>query len=238
MVAALLHLGINKKLPALPKSIEASAVGDVAYAAGAANKNRLLICAPSNAAVDELLTRLSLGILSSEGIEGSNEGLRLLKLVRLGNVSESSNEMIEEFTLERQTEDMLRQSKEWHDFVDVEQRIKIMLKRIESEMVDQEGKDKKMLKLLLVRLHQEKQRKKIEMDRRRCLIRYIMCLSKVSYLTLPAFRFDLLDKADVVLATLSGAGSHHFVDYIEGNIGFDAQGNGLFFANRATYSLR
>ena len=55
------------------------------------------------------------------------------------------------------------------------------------------------------------------------------------FLTSISARFELLDSADVVLATLSGAGSRHFLDYIEGNMGSDAIGAAMLYEGIACF---
>ena len=64
-------------------------------------KQRLLICAPSNTAVDELLMRLSMGVLNNQG------ELRSARIVRLGEPLEGASTLINKLTLEAQIEERL-----------------------------------------------------------------------------------------------------------------------------------
>lgn len=183
MVSALLQMGCGKKGLALSRaSLSADVVGS---SAPRANKNRLLICAPSNAAVDELLSRLSLGVLDDSEMRSSGypTPLRQLNLVRLGNVSETSSEIIADRTLEKQTDNKLLRSREWLEYLEAEDRIKALVKHMEGErnLSTESGANKKASKMDLIRLHQQRQKKKIEMERRRCLIRCVIFSVHVAF---------------------------------------------------------
>lgn len=65
-------------------------------------RQRLLICAPSNTAVDELLARLSGGVLDHTG------QLRQVRIVRLGEPLEGASQAIQKLTLDAQIEDRLK----------------------------------------------------------------------------------------------------------------------------------
>lgn len=226
MVAALLHLQ--------PAPIAGSSVQGVRCEGGpsgdARKKNRLLLCAPSNAAVDELLSRLSQGVLSSR----HGTATRKLNIVRLGNVSEMSDDSVLEYTLDNLTEGKLLRSKEWTDYIDVERRVKALIAQIDSgrstnyeEGVVSIGEGgKKQMKLQLIRLLQEKQKKRTDMEKRRDQIRLVLQTHRPCLLDLLFYHsFGILNVADVVLSTLSGAASRHFLEYIEGDV--DGESGGM-----------
>jgi hypothetical protein len=81
----------------------------------AANENcRLLICAPSNTAVDEILARLL-----HHGVFCDGGGQRKIKMVRLGHPLEDAPESIQELSLERQTDQIVKSSDIYKQYLGV-----------------------------------------------------------------------------------------------------------------------
>ena len=72
--------------------------------------NRLLICAPSNSAVDELLLRLTKGVLGPDG-----KTVRV-KVVRMGEPLDACAHGIRELSLEYQTEEIVKRSTLWASY--------------------------------------------------------------------------------------------------------------------------
>ena len=70
--------------------------------------NRILVCAPSNAAVDEVLLRLK-----NEGVINQNGKTIRPKLVRLGKPLDDSPQDIIDMTLENQVEALLHRDPCW-----------------------------------------------------------------------------------------------------------------------------
>lgn len=103
MVAALLH---RYSVSSSVEEVTSSSSGEPAEK----KLQKLLLCAPSNAAVDELLLRLS------KGVTDSNGNIRQLKIVRLGEPLEgsaSNANIIQAMTLEAQVEALIRTDPMW-----------------------------------------------------------------------------------------------------------------------------
>lgn len=120
MVASLLH---KKNQPMSSKSMYAAeplltqgSTGSDAQSplAGSqpvwSHRNRLLICAPSNSAVDELLLRLTKGVLGPDG-ETTH-----VKVVRMGEPLDGCAHGIRELSLEYQAEEIVKQSALWASY--------------------------------------------------------------------------------------------------------------------------
>jgi senataxin len=195
-------------------SIAASPGASSPASSATLKKKRLLLCAPSNAAVDELLTRLIMGVPDGSETLSNSSGPRrkILNLVRLGGVTEATRDIIEEYTLDRQVELKLRLTQCWRELEQIEDDIKALLSRLDesrspesfrgggmSPQMATSPANRKILNQEILRLSQEKVRKKRTVEHMR--------------LTL---RFDVLDNADVVVSTLSGAGNRQLMGYIEG----------------------
>lgn len=107
MVSALMHLC----LPTTPVAVKSSgipaATGDVPVS-GKSPTHRLLVCAPSNAAVDEVLLRLL-----TEGVVNREGRLAKPKLVRLGAPLDNCPKEILDLTLENQIEKYLQRDEAW-----------------------------------------------------------------------------------------------------------------------------
>jgi superfamily I DNA and/or RNA helicase len=85
--------------------------------------HRVLICTPSNAAIDEVLSRLHLqGIFDDseqsyvKGISGSIDDRRKIKIVRLGDSLENASEVIKQLSLDNQVEAALQQYSSWQTY--------------------------------------------------------------------------------------------------------------------------
>lgn len=179
-------------------------------AADGSHKQKLLICAPSNAAIDELLSRLAKGVLNSK----PGEGPRFFNLVRLGSVSEASSVELAEYTLDSKTNSIVEKSQLYQDFMALEEEISNLVQAInaseyQSPVVSGRASDRlpsrHELKVKLGKNIQDKMRLRAALDR--------MVVN---------VRNSILDAADVVMGTLSAAGSRQLMDYIE-STHFDAE---------------
>jgi senataxin len=166
-------------------------------------KQRILICAPSNAAIDELLSRLAKGVLNSR----AGEGPRYFNLVRLGSVSEASSTELAEYTLDSKTTMVVEKSQLYQDFIALEEEISGLVQAINASEYQSPASSTKSsdrwpsrheLKVKLRKNIQDKMRMKAALDR--------MVVN---------VRNSILDAADVVMGTLSAAGSRQLMDYIE-----------------------
>ena len=124
MVAALLH----RYSPTSSSSIDVAELPSAAPS----HHQRLLICAPSNAAVDEILLRLSRGVHDSKG------EIRKLKIVRLGEPIENSSHSsaILEMTLDSQVEQQVRQDQVWGKLQEVNSLIEEVEDKIATKTTD------------------------------------------------------------------------------------------------------
>lgn len=101
MVSTLMHLGQHSPLSSQKQdSSQPPAPSTVT--------SRLLVCAPSNAAVDELLLRLL-----KEGVVSASGKVKKPKLVRLGKPLENSPQEIIDMTLENQVTLLLQRDPAW-----------------------------------------------------------------------------------------------------------------------------
>ena len=93
--------------------------------------NRLLVCAPSNAAVDEVLLRLM-----TDGVVGRDGKIRKPLLVRLGKHTEGSTQAVIDMTLENQVEKYLQRDSAWKKLqkaMDAIAQLKLQLSGIETK---------------------------------------------------------------------------------------------------------
>lgn len=170
-------------------------------------RKRLLICAPSNTAVDELLSRLSHGIADGSG------GTRQLRIVRLGEPLEGASEAIKKLTLDTQIDERLRKDEAWVKL----QSAKDAIARLDRELttlpvskfappintnnssappaLSKEQQRARYLRTELASQRQVKVRAEMAVERARS-----------------ALRQQILLEADVVGATLSGSGRKQFLD--------------------------
>jgi senataxin len=214
---------------------QGSGNGGEGSTAVAAKKNRLLICAPSNAAVDELLSRLQ-----DDGIVNSRGKISKPKMVRLGkpldglsssspsSSSSSSFSRIEQLTLDNQIDAILTQDQLWNEFnsyVEEYHSLLSQLKEIERDTTSSH------MNAILVR-HQgqhsnngssnrddlvKKIKNKIHKIRSKKIATEIYLNQK--RITL---RKEILESADIVASTLSTSGQSLLVDHIiEHNLTFE-----------------
>ncbi|KNC96396.1 uncharacterized protein SPPG_08295 [Spizellomyces punctatus DAOM BR117] len=90
-------------------------------------KNRLLCCAPSNAAIDEIVRRLKQGISNGKG------GTFVPRIVRLGN-SDSIHSSVRDVTLDAIVDRMLQESDEYQKYLTKAQEVDVRDEDIRAEM--------------------------------------------------------------------------------------------------------
>jgi senataxin len=178
-------------------------------------KNRLLICAPSNAAVDELLSRLQ-----DDGIVNSRGRISKPKMVRLGKPLDGSSLKIEQLTLDNQIDAILTQDNVWNEFnqlVKEFHQIQNQLKEIDSTGGPTSGSTsmltlghdreevKKKLRNQLNKIRSKKITAEIYLNQKRVTLRK-----------------EILESADLVASTLSSSGQTLLVEHIiEQDLTFD-----------------
>lgn len=158
-------------------------------------RRRLLICAPSNTAIDEILLRLAKGVYDSQG------SIRTIRIVRLGDTSEGSMSLsINKLTLDAQIEERLVEDSNWMKLCEAKEGIMcadkeiVALKAIFNRTSAIESKLKTLLRDLST-LKQTKLWAEINVERVRSLLRH-----------------QILFEADVVGSTLSSSGKKQFLD--------------------------
>jgi len=158
-------------------------------------RRRLLICAPSNTAIDEILLRLAKGVYDSQG------SIRTIRIVRLGDTSEGSMSLsINKLTLDAQIEERLVEDSNWMKLCEAKEGIMcadkeiVALKAIYNRTSAIESKLKTLLRDLST-LKQTKLWAEINVERVRSLLRH-----------------QILYEADVVGSTLSSSGKKQFLD--------------------------
>lgn len=170
------------------------------------SKNRLLICAPSNAAVDELLSRLQ-----DDGIINSRGRISKPKMVRLGKPLDGSPSKIEQLTLDTQIDAIITQDNIWNEFNryvkeynEIQNQIREMDNSMNSIRHDRE-EVKKRLRNQLNKVRSKKITAEIYLNQKRVTLRK-----------------EILESADIVASTLSSSGQTLLVDHIiEHNLTFD-----------------
>lgn len=201
-------------------------------------KRRLLICAPSNAAIDEVLTRIKLtGIYDDaqhsffHGVNASNSERRPVKLVRLGEPLEGASTVVQQLVLENQVEASIKQKAEYHRLQEAIHILKEAQYNVEeyrkehpevrnyvpqrqgANNTNQPPEDKlsnsyKHLKELLGLVNHYKR------ERDESAIALDMLRNRT--------RVEVLVDAEVVGTTLSSSGKNQFIDYIiQQNITFE-----------------
>ncbi|KAI9095962.1 hypothetical protein DFS34DRAFT_625583 [Phlyctochytrium arcticum] len=185
--------------------------GQMVAPASKINKNRILCCAPSNAAIDEIARRLK------EGISDGRGGRFVPKMVRIGT-SDAIHAGVRDITLDAIVDQMLGESREYQKYLEEggnsevqsdEMRAEMALLKEEKETLRAQEADEnidaaqarefgekisavsKKLSQLHEKLVQEKQ------------ARTQSGAAKDRYRK--AVRIEILAKADVILCTLSGA---------------------------------
>lgn len=201
MVSALLHhySGDSSDHPGLSSS-------------SVITRRRLLICAPSNTAVDELLGRLSAGVLDNTG------QLRAVRIVRLGEPLEGASQTIKNITLDYQIEERLQNEDAWGKLAAAKEQI-IRLDRELSTLPGggfaatnssetAETKEQQRVRALRTELASQRQVK----------VFAEMALERARN----ALRQQILLQADIVGATLSGSGRKQFLDMaLSSDVTFD-----------------
>ena len=91
------------------------------------HKNRILLCAPSNSAVDELLTKLT-----QNGLPDRFGQLQPVKLIRMGDSTSDCPPHIKELSLEYQTERKIKDSRNWIALQSCCEKIECLYKDIDN----------------------------------------------------------------------------------------------------------
>lgn len=198
--------------------------GSTSTSAPTGTRQRLLICAPSNTAVDELLTRLSVGVLDHTG------QLRTVRIVRLGEPLDGSSQAIQKLTLDAQIEDRLKQDPAWAKLQSSKELIRGLEKEYdtlpsrlkslaysnstaqpsasESSAGNALSKDQQLVRNLRSEIANQRQVKiwaEMNLERARNALRQVILL-----------------EADIVGATLSGSGRKQFLDLaLHNDVTFD-----------------
>lgn len=164
------------------------------------NRVRLLVCTPSNAAVDEILSRLINGI--DDG-DGNN---KMIKLIRLGD-SLRPNSTVEALSLDYQVEVLVKKDSAYAHFLsnvsEIEslgEEVALLRKeriRCNGHLPADQFRDLKKKQERLKNLYDRRSELKADLDR----LRY-------------SIRNKLLLDADVVASTLSGSGKQVLVDHL------------------------
>jgi senataxin len=160
------------------------------------NRKHILLCAPSNAAVDELLNRLQHGVLNNDGVKQS------INIVRLGVPISGASTYIEELCLENQVVKALKLDSIWSKLQYVNQAIL----NLQNDIRQSSGTnfDNKIFNSRIRKVKSDlndlyKSRKAYELgiEKKRVAIRH-----------------QIINEADIVAATLSGSGNKQFFDHI------------------------
>lgn len=186
MISALLH-----------KDGATSSSSDTRIGSGS-KQNRILLCAPSNAAVDQLLTRLQ-----EHGLADSTGQTCAVKMVRMGD-SPGCPQHIRELSLEYQTEEKVKRSDHWLHFQSHCGRIELLMKSL-RELELSAGHDKNVLT--------DKETKTIKNElysRRRERTYMISAIERYRI----EVRRNLIYDAEIVVSTLSSSGKQIFLDHI------------------------
>eukprot|EP01034_Spumella_vulgaris_P022409 gene22409-28533_t len=201
-----------------------------------ANRQRLLLCAPSNGAVDEILTRLS-----TNGVFDGRGETRHVKIVRLGEPLEGATEAIRSLTLDFQV-DVLLQTDPMFLKLGVTQKAIVELEREISAVergvkyVPHSEKNEGDAKLTSAKFHavdwkppavstdgvisapvvadtRETRLRKLKNElgtQRQVRIWAELGVEKARNL----FRHSVMSEADIVAGTLSGSGRQQFLEHV------------------------
>ncbi|CAA22438.1 ATP-dependent RNA helicase Dbl8 [Schizosaccharomyces pombe] len=170
------------------------------------SKNKILICAPSNAAIDEILLRIKAGVYDHEGIKF------FPKVIRVG-FGDSISVHAKEFTLEEQMIKQmeltnLKKDQEANNSSDTRKKYDSIIKKRDSLREDLEkfrstGKNSSILEAQLREITKQKNMLEQSLDdmreRQRSTNRNLDVLKK-------QIQNQLLQEADIVCATLSASG--------------------------------
>ena len=247
LVSALLHVDHKKSSSSQSGSIEseklegnnlAEASSLSAYVAPIMpSKRRLLICAPSNAAIDEVLTRIkSQGIFDDasqsylNNINRINRERREAKIVRLGEPLEGASALVHAMALESQVEASVKTKAEHYRLHQVLSELQVAQNDLEefrkmnpeirgnifegnrsNPQQSENGRLNQLYKKLKELLEKVNRLKR---ERTESEIALDMLRSRI--------RVELLVDAEVVGATLSSSGRNQFIDHIiQQNITFE-----------------
>jgi senataxin len=172
-------------------------------------KQRLLLCAPSNTAVDELLTRLIPGVLDHRG------EVRPVRIVRLGEPLEGASPQIQEHTLDAQIEVAVQREAVYDDLLRAKERIRDIER--ELRVVPPCAVRRDAAVSAGAGTAEEKKWQETEKRLRNELIaqrRAKVCAEMNVDRARGYLRRQILMEADVVCATLSGSGRKQFMDLV------------------------
>ncbi|KAI5963379.1 SEN1 [Candida theae] len=165
------------------------------------SKGKILICAPSNAAVDELVLRLRNGVRNSKGEHMP------LKVVRLGR-SDAINPAVKDLTLEELVDKEL-QSKQSEVVTDPNLRPELTKKtqekdrlraRLNDETMDMKERDRVQQKLREINRERSELAKKLDQQREQTSIAY-----RNREIDRRNIQAKILSEANILCATLSGS---------------------------------
>ncbi|RLV91828.1 Helicase SEN1 [Spathaspora sp. JA1] len=171
------------------------------------SKNKILICAPSNAAVDELVIRLKQGVVNSSGEDMD------VKVVRLGR-SDAINAAVRDLTLEELVDKELQTKDQTKFVIDptlrqqhrkcIEERDTLRNKLISENLSDKETNE------VETQLHQVNKRrselaKKLDEQREQASIAY-----RTKEIDRRNVQAKILNSAQIICSTLSGS-AHDFL---------------------------
>ena len=164
------------------------------------NKRKILICAPSNAAVDELVLRIRKGIKNSKG--------EFFKpaVVRLGK-SDAINEQVKDLTLEEQVDKQLTKMSNNNDDSKIREEHKKCIierdelrKQLESGKLPEEEIGKTEVRLQEVMVRRRELGKRLDEMREQRAVNY-----RNREIERRNIQFKILNNAQVVCSTLSGS---------------------------------
>ncbi len=171
----------------------------------------MLLCAPSNAAIDEIILRLA-----NKGVYNQYGQTRIVNMVRLGEPLENAPKLIGTYTLDYKIDVMLKESPEYLAYLKLQddiQRVENDLDTLEERDLERNaasamrirdtvgpGKDEKRQKKVNDMLHELKQ-SRIKQEARLSELRN-------------TFAKEILCSAEVIITTLSSAGKNSFLDYV------------------------
>lgn len=154
---------------------------------------RILLCTPSNSAIDELLTRLENSMLDREGnLHSSSSSIRI---VRLGEPLANASENIISYTLDRQVELEVASSPLVNLLKDVDMKINELLIELQSLSSNHHN-----MNSIKYELHKLKESKKY----------YETAIERVRLQS----RCNILSQANIICSTLSSSGKQQFQDFI------------------------
>lgn len=163
------------------------------------NKKKILICAPSNAAVDELVLRIRKGIKNSKGAVYKPD------VVRLGK-SDAINEQVKDLTLEEQVDAQLSKIKNNDDSSIREEHRKCIIerdelrKKLETGNISDTEVSKLEIRLQEVMTKRRELGKRLDESREQRAVTY-----RNREIERRNLQYKILNNAQVVCSTLSGS---------------------------------